>query len=368
MSTLPACSDPFEGAVPRVLYDVMYKYTMVDGQLTNPVPFFALEVQMVPGHLGGGIVSLPGGDILYGTGDFLPYGMDGSYAPQFDSEHTGKLLRIDPRVPKEYKVVAKGVRNPQQLRCFEQGDEAGRRRKLNNEKSRKKAPKTGENKEKIWKKAPKSGKKTAAPKSPPTDMIIAFMDIGGVTAEEVNAFPVSMLDSDEIMNFGWGRSFEDGYAREGTFYINHGIPLVQGTEPSCRESAPVPEPGFCQPWVQFGRTPTDSYFGISSFQIPSEGMLEVVFSEFNTGTIFGSPTAFNAGAPPTEEIEKLKMFKGGLEYDTANDLVAEELGPNVSFTSRGDPRLFHFPNGDLGLLIERTGTFYKVQEIMLQAP
>ena len=46
-----------------------------------------------------------------------------------------------------------------------------------------------------------------------------------------------------------------------------------------------------------------------------------------------------------------------------NDLVREELG-DVSYF-RGDPRLFHYPDGQAGVFIERTGVFYKLTEIEL---
>jgi hypothetical protein len=350
---IPACAGtPFKGLVPQSAYDVMYNYKLDEqGKLTDPVPFFAVEIQVLPGHLGGGIATLPGGDILYATGDGLPFGMDGSYAAQRDDQSTSKLLRIDPRVPHEFEVVAKGLRNAQQIRLYEQDIPQGRS-VLKQEKAGKAVKKS------------KKNSKGGSPK-PTKELIVAFTDIGGVTAEEVNAFPLSMLESGEILNFGWGRSQEYGYAREGTYYVNPGTPFVMGTEPNCLANAPVSESGFCQPWVQFGRTPVDSFFGISSFQIPSEGMLELVWSEFNTGTVMGSFTPFKEGAPPTDKMEKLKMFLGGSEYLTTNDLVAAELGNGYT---RGDPRLFHFPDGELGLLIERTGTFYKVKEIIYESP
>merc|ERR1711935_734782 len=109
--------------------------------------------------------------------------------------------------------------------------------------------------------AKKSKKKSKGDDGPKKEMIMAFMDIGGVTAEEVNAFPLSALDSGSILNFGWGRSFEDGFAREGTFLVDHGTPLVLGTDPPCLASAPIGEAGYVQPWVQFGRTPDDIFYG-----------------------------------------------------------------------------------------------------------
>eukprot|EP00548_Thalassiothrix_antarctica_P008021 CAMPEP_0194142260 /NCGR_PEP_ID=MMETSP0152-20130528/11575_1 /TAXON_ID=1049557 /ORGANISM="Thalassiothrix antarctica, Strain L6-D1" /LENGTH=523 /DNA_ID=CAMNT_0038841171 /DNA_START=287 /DNA_END=1858 /DNA_ORIENTATION=- len=345
VSTVPECADLGAGAVTFTGYDSFYRFTMVSGKLTNPVPFFVSESHVSPGHLGGGVTTLPDGKILWSTGDCTVYGTDGSYAPQLDFESCGKILKIDPTEKGSYTVAAKGVRNSQQMRVFEQ-EEDGRR-------------------ERVLRKS-EQGKKSK--KSPAKKMIVSFMDIGGVTAEEVNAFPVEALDLDEILNFGWGRNLMDGKAREGTFYVNHGKAFVLGAEPSCNSDAPLGEDGFHQPWVQFGRNGFDSFFGISSMAIPSEGsMLKLIWSEFNTGKLLGTYDAYREGAQPSEAF-KLKIFdETGTEIDGLNPLVVEELGEdNVGFTSRGDPRLFHFPDGELGVLIERTGVFYKVNEIMLE--
>eukprot|EP00956_Cyclotella_meneghiniana_P034084 scaffold101435_cov54-Cyclotella_meneghiniana.AAC.3 len=53
---------------------------------------------------------------------------------------------------------------------------------------------------------------------------LAFMEIGGVTAEEVNSYDLADLNNtdDGLANFGWGRN-TDGFAREGTFYVEDGI-------------------------------------------------------------------------------------------------------------------------------------------------
>jgi len=45
-------------------------------------------------------------------------------------------------------------------------------------------------------------------------------------------------------NFGWGRNQEDGKARQGTFYVEAGIPGVLGTEPPCAVNVPFGEIGL----------------------------------------------------------------------------------------------------------------------------
>lgn len=345
---IPDCADFFSWVTTRTVYDVFYKMKLVDGKLVNPRPFFVSEAQALPGHLGSGILFLPNRKLLWSTGDCTVFGLDGSYPPQLEDEACGKILQIDPYKKGSYKVAAMGVRNSQQMRLFE--PDSDRRRELETEETHGRKLKGT--------KSSKSSKKEKK------NYHVSFMDIGGVTAEEVNAFPLSALKSDTPLNFGWGRSLKDGKSREGTFYINHGKAFVLGTEPSCNSDAPPQEDGYIQPWIQFGRSPEDSFYGICSMAIPETGMLKLIWSEFNTGKLLGTPGGFVEGAAPTEAF-KLKLFdENGDEKDDLNHFAAEELGVPVE-EGRGDPRLFHFPDGELGVLIERTGTFYKVTEISL---
>ena len=72
----------------KSIYDVFYKYELKDGGLINPVPFFVVETQNF-GHLGGGIASTGDGSLLWSVGDWLPYGLDGMYAPSGGSGASG---------------------------------------------------------------------------------------------------------------------------------------------------------------------------------------------------------------------------------------------------------------------------------------
>jgi len=142
MESFPYC---FKNAGKALLtYDVFYKYSVVDGALTNPEAFFVSESQVSPGHMGGGIVTVDDGKILWSTGDCTIFGIDGHYAPQLNREWCGKIHLIDPSAKGSYTTVAKGVRNSQQMRIFSKSD---RNPKLTNAKK-----------------------------------FLAFMDIGGVTA------------------------------------------------------------------------------------------------------------------------------------------------------------------------------------------
>jgi len=323
---IPDCAPNGAGLTTLVGYDVFYRYRVSSsGKLRKPKPFFVSEHAITPGHTGGGIATVADGKILYSTGDMTVYGLDGSYPPQLDFETAGKILLIDPSKRGKFDIVAKGVRNSQQMRVFSERD------RDNNGFARD---------------------------------VLAFMDIGGVTAEEVNAVPLNqILNTESIDNFGWGRSLTDGLAREGTFYVEPGNGLVLGDSPACTMKAPVPEPGFIAPWTQFGRTANDYFYGISSFAVPSKGLdkLQLIWSEFNTGKILGTDKRYRKNTSPSTSY-KIKVYdvNGVLLENGLNDLVGQEIDP--SFTTRGDPRLFHYPDGQAGVFIERTGVFYKLTE------
>ena len=114
--------------------------------------------------------------MLWAIGDCISYGLNGLYAPQDDDVAVcGKILLLDPTNPGYHRVVAKGVRNSQQMNI------------------------EGNN--------------------------VVFTDIGGVTAEEVNIVSLTaLLDSAVIENFGWGMvedETKDGVAfgRKGELII-----------------------------------------------------------------------------------------------------------------------------------------------------
>ena len=105
---------------------MFYKYDLKDGGLINTVPFFVIESQRLPGHLGGGIASTGDGSFLWSVGDCLPYGLIGMYAIQLDDETRGKILKIGADTPGSFRVVAKRVRNSQQMKIFNPEKETNR--------------------------------------------------------------------------------------------------------------------------------------------------------------------------------------------------------------------------------------------------
>ena len=132
---LPSCFD--SEFTSKSIYDVFYKYELKDGGLINPVPFFVIETQNF-GHLGGGIASTGDGSFLWSVGDCLPYGLIGMYAIQLDDETCGKILHIDADTPGSFRVVAKGVRNSQQMKIFKPEKEIKRETKKETKKKTKK--------------------------------------------------------------------------------------------------------------------------------------------------------------------------------------------------------------------------------------
>jgi len=111
-------------------------------------------------------------------GDNLSFGLNGLNGAQSTDNPSGKLILIDPDQPKWFEIVAKGVRNSQQL--FLDGDN------------------------------------------------VVFMEIGGYSAEEINVYPIAdLLDTSVIENFGWGMDAAAGedFGREVSFGW-YAIPVV----------------------------------------------------------------------------------------------------------------------------------------------
>ena len=101
--------------------------------------------------------------------------------------------------------------------------------------------------------------------------------------------------------------------------------------------------------------------------MPTGGVdkLKLIWTEFNTGTLLGTNKRAKWGRnykrPATSYKIKVYDADGNYLENGFNDLVKEELG-EVGYY-RGDPRLFHYPDGRAGVFIERTGVFYKLKEI-----
>ena len=252
---------------------------------------------------------MPNGKLAYTTGDNLPFGMEGRRAPQDDLSHLSKLLIIDPSTG-GVEVAAKGLRNVQHIQRT--SDPAG----------------------------------------------IAFADIGGVTAEEVNFISWSdVINTSSIENFGWGRN-ADGLAREGTYYVSEGIPLKLGDQPAAVDTAPVPEPGFQSPLAQYGRGALSPFtFVAASGPVVSDKSFKnitLLMGDLPSGEVYATTDAITGQDVPLYRVNLV-------------DADGNPVGPTNSLNDiaggRSDPRFFLFPNGAAGVLLEATGNFYVLTEL-----
>ena len=283
-------------------FQVIYKYERTaDGSLTNPVALASLETGI--DHSGGALLGLPNGDVLFATGDNLPFGSDGRAAPQDPASHVGSLLKID-GTSGAVQIVGKGVRNVQRMTWADAGQ-----------------------------------------------TIVAFSDIGGVVAEEINTVPLAdLLDPAEIENFGWGRN-ADGNAREGTFYIDEGNFFVSGV-PLAIAEAPEGEAGFWQPYAQWGRE-SESRAAITGpvFSPISLDNIDALFGDLGSGRLLATMTPPGNGAA---KVFSVQVVDEDGEATTLLDLAG---------TARVDARFFNLPDMSAAVLLERAGTAYRLTEV-----
>lgn len=126
--------------------------------------------------------------------------------------------------------------------------------------------------------------------------------------------------------------------------------------------------GFIAPLMQFGRGPGVDLYGITSFGISdvSFDKIKLAASEFQTGTMIVAVDHLDAEAPlPAYFVKLYKEDNGELVElaDGFNTLVADSFSIDDGESIRGDSRLFEYPDGTVGVFIERTGEFYKLTEI-----
>lgn len=292
----------------RTEYQVLYEYKLAGNSLKNPRAIAAFETQSGPTHNGGGMLTLPDGRVLFATGDALPFGAEGRAAPQEASQHVSKILIIDPD-DGSTEVAALGVRNVQHMEYVPIPDS--------------------------------------------DDLAVTFADIGGVTAEEVNYVPLAdLLNTSVAENFGWGRN-DDGLAREGTFYLGPGLPLVLGTQPPAVGNAPSPEAGFIQPHAQFGRNNPSEFVAVTgpATSTKSFGSITAVFGDLNSSVLYATEDPLAATNVPVYEVNL--SDENGTVLASFQDLVG----------GRADPRFFRFPDGTAGVLLEATGAFYRLTQV-----
>jgi hypothetical protein len=174
---------------------------------------------------------------------------------------------------------------------------------------------------------------------------LTFVDPGGWVAEELNAAPVTELSgAAPPLNFGWGRSPIDGKSREGTFYIDK--------TGNSTARAPAGEPPFVQPVAEVGRESHEAFALSGPVQSSTSfSRITMLFGDLVSGRLFAT-----IGPPATKPQEVLRVT-----LVDANDqpVTLKSLTGNV----RPDPRFFNFPDGSAGVLLERTGEFYRISEV-----
>jgi hypothetical protein len=173
---------------------------------------------------------------------------------------------------------------------------------------------------------------------------LTFVDPGGWISEELNAIKLTdLLDGAAPANFGWGRSAADGQAREGTLYIDklgNSVGRIAG-----------PEPGFRSPIAEFGREEA------SAIAITGPVHSDMSFSRisFLFGDLVSGALYAITGPPAASGQDVLRV---NLVDSQTRPITLGSLAGNL----RPDPRFFNFPDGSAGLLIERTGDFYRLTE------
>jgi len=165
-------------------------------------------------------------------------------------------------------------------------------------------------------------------------------------------FPWKTCLIPEIENFGWGRN-PDGFAREGTFYVGPGLPLIPDTQPPVETFAPSPEPGFIQPHAQYGRHDPNGGVAVSGPATSSESFetITAAFSDLSSGILYATVDPITETNVPVYKVNLID--ENGTPLDSLKDLAG----------GRADPRLFRFPDGSAGVLLEATGDFYRLTQV-----
>ncbi len=171
-----------------------------------------------------------------------------------------------------------------------------------------------------------------------------FIDLGGAIAEELDSTPMpGLFAGNPPQNFGWGRNAVDSQAREGTFYIDAGG--------SATGAAPIQESGFRQPAAQFGREGAALIAASGPVSSPvSFSRITSLFGDLVSGSVYATTGALTLTVQDVFRV----------------DLVDQNRQPvtlaGLTGGGRPDPRFFNFPDGTAGVLLERSGNFYRLTE------
>ena len=145
----------------------------------------------------------------------------------------------------------------------------------------------------------------------------------------------------EALNFGWGRSRADARGREGTFEIDKvGNSIGR---------LPADEAGFVEPVAEFGREGTEA-IAVSGPLHSARSLpgLSFLFADLVSGQLFAT-----TGPPSSkrQDVVRVRAVDGAGQPVTLRGLARAD---------RPSPRLFSFPDGSAGILLEPTGEFFRV--------
>ena len=172
------------------------------------------------------------------------------------------------------------------------------------------------------------------------EMYVDFADMGGGVSEELNSIRLTdLLQAGRINNFGWGRN-ADGRAREGSFYVD-AAGKATGRVPESGEQ------GFLAPVGEVGRGARPG-FGLSgSVGPPTASGASMLAADLVSGDMFALSASRQSRAQSMTSVE-LRDKSGRIN------------SANLPVSERPNPRLFYFPNGAPGVLIEKTGEFFRL--------
>jgi pimeloyl-ACP methyl ester carboxylesterase len=171
-----------------------------------------------------------------------------------------------------------------------------------------------------------------------------FVDMGGSVAEEFNSIRLTdLLQDGQTKNFGWGRH-ADGRTREGTFYIDAG-----GV---AQRAIGADEPGFVRPVAEFGRE------GAAEFAASGPVASTVSFRRISAlvGDLSGGSVFAITGSRTARGQD---VFRVVLRDPSGKPVTLKQLAGD----GRPDPRFFNFPDGSAGVLLEKTGEFFRLTEL-----
>lgn len=320
-------------------FQTLYEFTIVGNKLYHPRPIVAMEAQALTRHDGGGMALAPDGRIIFARGDFTPAGFGGRAAPQqlqnlpdTAMNTVGKILLIDPH-DGDVEIAAIGTRNVEQMQVVG------------------KYP----NQRVIW------------------------GNIGRIIAEEVNSLSMSELLTPPIENLGWGcDAGNDGLwasdgncenlpilpnviptvvdatevSREGTFKIDQGL---LGGGPFTLPGLQDPGDTTIKPLAQYSRFTEEGSFAISGPVVSDKSFhtITALFTDLASGKVFAIKDNLDGTDVTVYRVNLINEDGTPLANNSFNDLTG----------GRVDPRLFTFPSGKAGVLLESTGDMYRLREV-----